>query len=205
MDEIVFATRPCRGEQEGVLGFAAAESGLSADDLFDHPHLSLPAFGKHREIVGAWDGAGFGFRFRGDKLTRKMSEFGASLKGGNGVFAASFLRGSGGSRLSGVVIGLVTLMRPEDRAAVGKEQSDFAATVRLEGRARTQEIAALAEKAFAGTGRSFGYVWPVWRGGVVDSEVAYCVNPGFGTTLRGGPYEFEQLATWLRGGAVGLI
>ena len=121
------------------------------------------------------------------------------------MFAGTFLKEGDNERLSGVILAVEALLRPEHRQAMKQAQTEFEADVRLHVAARTDEIRALAQKHLC-SGRYITHIWPTWLNRVVDSEVGYQVNPGSGidSWVRG-PYSFDELADWLMAGAKGPV
>lgn len=153
--------------------------------------------GRTNGIAGAWNSESFGFRVGGEKQVLALKAFVEAMRGGQCILAGSFLREWDGTRLSGVIIARQDLLQPEHRSMMVEAQQQFEAEVRLHLRSRLHELQELIRQH----GKSPGYLWSVWRGGRVDGEVAYALNPGWGVDARYyGPYGFEQLREWIVSG-----
>jgi Fe-S-cluster formation regulator IscX/YfhJ len=152
-------------------------------------------------LAGCWDERGFAFKVVGDKLVKKLKTFAEKLKTGQGCFAGLFLSDSGTRRLSGVIIALHTKLRPEHKAAITKAQQEYESGMLLKSRSRVDELHALAYPQQGKRERHLrtpGYMWPVWKDGVVGGEVLYALNPDHDVKARyWGPYTFEQLREWV--------
>lgn len=152
------------------------------------------------EVAGAWDDRGFAFKVVGEKLVSKLKVFAEKLREGQGCFAGLFLNETHKTRLSGVIVALHTQLRPEHKAAVILAQKAYEDGMLLKARSRLDELHATAypKGTRAAHLRTPGYMWPVWRDGVVGGEVLYALNPDYGINAPyWGPYSFEQLKRWI--------
>ena len=153
------------------------------------------------EAAGAWDEHGFAFKVVGEKLIKKLKAFADKLKAGQGCFAGLFLADSGNRRLSGVIVALHTELRPEHKAAIAKAQQDYESNMLLKSRSRVEELHAVAYPRHGAREphlKTPGYMWPVWKDGVVGGEVLYALNPHNAVKAQyWGPYSFEQLREWI--------
>lgn len=199
LEHIAYGERIEGGEMEASVVFDAHAQLEPFGNHYIDSELAFPRFSEPKDIAGAWDNRSFGFRVRGEKKVLQLRAFVQALHEGKGIFAGTFLKQAGKQRLSGVIIAVEELLRPEHRAEMKKAQADFEADLRLQVKARTPELLGLAQKL---TGRSVGHIWPVWKDRVVDGEVMYALNPGYGVDATyWGPYSFEQLHDWLKAGA----
>lgn len=168
-----------------------------APDLND---TELAIWNKTVSVAGAWDENGFAFKVVGAKLVAKLQTFAEKLQAGQGCFAGLFLDDEKDDRLSGVILALHTGLRPEHKAALDKAQRDYESNLLLEARSRVDELHAMAYSAAPRQPHLCmpGYVWPVWKDGVVGGDVLYALNPNYGVEAPyWGPYAFEQLADWI--------
>lgn len=177
---------------------------LWASDRQSTPDLNyreLSIWKAENEIAGAWDEDGFAFKVVGDKLIKKLKAFADKLKAGQGCFAGLFLADSGNRRLSGVIVALHTELRPEHKAALAKAQADYESNMLLKSRSRVDELHAVAHPRQGAREphlKTPGYMWPVWKDGVVGGEVLYALNPSYAVKAQyWGPYSFEQLREWI--------
>ena len=203
LDSIAYEEAVRDGQQVAVLTYSARGRD---DKPFDNAELRFSEYGQHdHDIAGAWDESSFGFKVRGAKKVAQLRAFANAIKTGKGMFAGTFLKEGDNERLSGVILAVEALLRPEHRQAMKQAQTEFEGDVRLHVAASTHELRALAQKHLGG-GRYITYIWPIWRDRVVDSEVAYQVNPGSGIDSSVcGPYSFDELSAWLIAGAKGPV
>lgn len=203
LSRIAYGERTDKGEREATVVFDAHTALLPFGNSFIDSELSFPRFSDPKDVAGAWDSRSFGFRVRGEKKVAQLREFVQALRDGKGIFAGTFLKQVGKQHLSGVTIAIEELLRPEHRAEMKKAQAEFESEVRLMAKARTAELLALARGV---TGRSVGHIWPVWKDRVVDGDVMYALNPGYGVDAAyWGPYSFEQLQAWMKAGATSAL
>lgn len=193
LDKLIFATSVEGGEQVAVFGYARL-----GEHVIKTEHHELSSW-RNEEVVGAWDEESFAIKVRGTKLVKKLHDFAVKVQGGNGVFAGTFLANQGKERLSGVIIALQTTLRPEHKQAILHAQAKWESEMRLKARSRTGELQQLARDKKAYPRAEYpGYIWPVWKDNVVDGEVRYALNPGYGVKAQyWGPYTFEQLRDWI--------
>lgn len=203
LDRLVFQTGQEKGEPVAALGYTARGYDL---DLLNHRELTFNSFSEPKDLAGAWDDSSFGFKVKGDKLVARLERFYQALREGKGLFAGMFLTDQPKQRMSGVIICNTDFLRPEHRAAMKKAQTTFESDVQMHLQARTAELMKKASQVFTTGSRSFGHVWPTWKGNVVGSEVVYGYNPGYGVSDRlYGFYSFEELMAWLDKKADGVI
>lgn len=203
LDELLFQTGTEQGEPVAALGYTARGHELN---LLAHPELAFNRFAQPQDLAGAWDDASFGFKVKGDKQVQRLERFYLALHQGQGMFAGLFLSDQPKQRLGGVIVCNTDLLRPEHRSAMKKAQADFEAEVQMHLQARTAELLSKAAKVFTGHSRSFGHVWPRWKGSVCGSEIVYGYNPGYGLSdALYGFYSFEELSSWLDNKAEGAI
>lgn len=190
-EAIVFQERQVNGEPEAAITFHA--DGYSLDPFNDR-ELSYSTFSEPKDLAGAWDSRSFGLRTRGEKNVARLRAFATSLRAGKGIFAGTFLEESSRERLYGVIIAIEELLRPEHRAAIKVAQEEYVSKVALELMSRTQEliVARRASKKIH-PDLAYAFFWPIWREGKMFDDVAYRINLRVGSTLRGGPYSFEEM------------
>lgn len=193
LDKLIFSTSLEGGEQVAVFGYARlGEHVINADNR------ELSSWNKE-DVVGAWDDESFAIKVRGAKLVKKLHDFAVKVQAGGGVFAGTFLANHGKERLAGVIIALQMSLRPEHRQAIAQAQSKWEGDMRLKARSRVSELQQLSRdnKSYP-RAENPGYIWPVWQDNVVDGEVRYALNPGYGVKAQyWGPYTFEQLRDWI--------
>lgn len=195
LDKLIFVEGAEKdGTPSAVLGYAP--HGPSHIRV-DHPELWPGIRGE--SVTGAWDEESFAVRVSGQRQVEKLHRFFEKLQKGDGIFAGTFLSDTSKVRLSGVIIALQSALRPEHKAAIQQAQLEWEASIRLKARSRVEELYALCRSQDERDKPSMpGYVWPVWKDGVVDGEVLYALNPGYGVEADyWGPYEFEELARWV--------
>jgi len=181
------------GEPVAAVGYSVYHDDLK---LLTHRELGLHSL-RRRDAYGAWDARGFGFKVRGAKHVQALREFAAKLKQGKAMFAASLLPDA---KVSGVIIAIEEMMRPEHRAALSKAQAKFELDVQLHLASRTEELRRLARALPLSKG--LNHIWPVWKDNEPGGEVRYALNPGYGVQAQYyGPYTFEELEAWLKSGA----
>ncbi len=194
LDKLQFIKGLVKGVQVAVFGLSKYDREISLE------HRELNFFRENVHVAGAWDSGSFAISVRGEKLVKKLEEFAAAIKAGDGIFAGTFLEDHEGERLSGVILVRQSMLRPEHRAAIGKAQVDFEEKLRLAARSRLPELEALRNEMQRRTKGTHwpGYLWAVWKDGVVDGEVLYALNPSYGIDAPyWGPYDFDQLAKWI--------
>lgn len=177
-----------------VLGFSV--HGPRAVNL-DDPELTP----WKTDVSGAWDSEGFALRVCGEILSAKLQRFHAALMAKKGLFAGTFLPYGPTGRLSGVIIAREDALSPQHQAAIEAAQQAWEADLRLKARSQLDAYYARFRSARLGGDHAHialpGHIWPVWRNNVVDGEVAYALNPGYGVKARyWGPYALEALERW---------
>jgi len=151
-------------------------------------------------VAGAWDDHHFALKVKGDKLVKKLTAFAVAVHAGDGVFAGSFLDNR---FVGGVCIALKSKLRPEHKVLINKAQAKYEADLRLKAASNLDEFHEWCRQNHQD---SIGYLWPVWRGNVVDGEVVYALNPGYGIDAQyWGPYTLESIKEWLLGGRKGSL
>lgn len=194
LDRIVFVEAMTVFGSSAAIGFQA-ERGRDGwgDGLLSNSELRQ---WKPAELVqGAWSESEFALRVNGEDLVGKLKVFAQGLRDGQGIFAGTFMEYEQGQRMSGVCIALEPMLTDAHRRAMLKAQADFEADVRLEVRSRAQELMDLYREAHGGQG-GIGYVWAGWKGGKVDGDVVYHVNPAYGLEVPRG-LDFDGLAAWI--------
>lgn len=193
LDQLVFAVAEENGQKVAVFGF-----GYQGENTIRTDHGQLISYNK-ADVVGAWDERSFAIKVYGDKLVKKLQTFANMVKDGDGVFAGTFLTKHGKAELTGVVIALQSALRPEHRKEISDAQAKWEANMRLSARSRAEELARISrDKKVHPHAASPGFIWPVWKDGVVDSEVRYALNPSYQVDAQyWGPYTFEQLHDWI--------
>lgn len=193
LDQLVFAVGEENGHPVAVFGY-----GYQGADTICTDHRQLISY-KKAEVVGAWDQRSFAIKVYGDKLVKKLQKFANTVMEGDGVFAGTFLTKHGKEELTGVVIALQSALRPEHRKEISDAQSKWEANMRLKAQSRADELARISwDKKAHPHAASPGFIWPVWKDGVVDGEVRYALNPGYQVDAQyWGPYTFEQLHDWI--------
>lgn len=194
LDKLQFVKEELNGVSVAMFGLSKYEKEIRLD------HRELNFFKEDVNVAGAWDSGSFAISVRGEKMVKKMEDFAEAIKAGDGIFAGTFLENHDGEHLAGVIIVRDSMLRPEHRAAIGKAQVDFEEKLRLAARSRLPELEALRnemQRRAKGTHWP-GYLWAVWKDGVVDGEVLYALNPSYGIDAPyWGPYDFDQLAKWI--------
>ncbi len=202
LESIVFQKGEENGEPVAALGYTARFHPM---DLLKHPELRFSAFSEPKHLAGAWDDSSFGFKVKGEKLVQRLERFYQAMMRGACMFAGLFLTDQPKQRLKGVIICNTELLRPEHRAAMKKAQASFEADVQLHLKARTDELQKKAAQVFKSNSRSFGHVWPAWKG-EPGGDIVYGYNPGYGINQDlYGRYSFEELWHWLDTGATARI
>lgn len=194
LDKVTFMEGTDGGQPVAVLGFSPyGEIPLD--------HHELRSWASDSTIVtGAWCDSAFAIRVVGQKWVTKLKRFADELREGNCLFAGTFLNDTGHRRLAGVIIANEKSLRPEHRDAIAKAQSEWEASLRLKARSRLDELQEEYWQARKTNPKAEypGFIWPVWKDGVVDGEVLYALNPGYGVRAPyWGPYDFEQLRAWV--------
>ena len=195
---IVYAESDWKGFPVAAMGYTCHHSTMSEDTLMKDCELDLVRSNLHEGVAGAWDEKSFGFKVYGQKAVKKFREFAAEVKSGGGIFAGTFLHNKRGMSMPGVCIAVESLLRTEHRQAMAKAQVEFEAGVRLEMGSRADELTRIGYETKA-PGRSVVGIWPEWKEGVVDGEIAYRVSPSYGVKWPGGMKTFDEVAGWLRG------
>ncbi len=196
LDRIVLAEAATEFGPSAAVGFRAEGAGNGwADRLLKDSELRQ--WSQKEKVQGAWSASEFALRVNGEDLVHQLRVFVQGLRGGQGIFAGTFMEYEQGELMSGVCIALEPLLSDAHRQAMVKAQSDFEARVRLEVRSRADELMELYRVTHGGQGR-IGYVWGVWKGGQVDGEVVYHVNPAYGLNVPG-DLSFDGLAAWIAG------
>lgn len=194
LDKLVFIRGEEKGQAVAVFGYAPRSSSVTL------VHRELPFWREEDEIVGAWDEESFAWKVRGKRLVDKLERFVEKVRGGDGVFAGTFLKEVHNENLSGVMLALKSDMRPEHRTAIATAQATWEGDQLLKAMSRTDELREVCWERQKVNARAClpGYIWPFWKGNVVGSEVLYRLNPGSGVDAQyGGPYTFEQLKDWI--------
>ncbi len=194
LNRIVLVEAATEFGPSAAIGFQAdREQSRWADGLLTQSELRQ--WSQKDKVQGAWSESEFALRVNGEDLVGKLKVFAQGLRGGQGIFAGTFMEYEQGQRMSGVCIALEPMLTDAHRKAMLKAQADFEADVRLEVRSRAQELMDLYRVAHGGQGR-IGYVWAGWKGGQVDGDVVYHVNPAYGLKVPGG-LDFDGLAAWI--------
>lgn len=194
LDKLVFIRGEEKGQAVAVFGYAPRSSSVTL------VHRELPFWREEDEVVGAWDEESFAWKVRGKRLVDKLERFFEKVRGGDGVFAGTFLKDVHKENLSGVMLALKSDMRPEHRTAIAKAQATWEGDQLLKAMSRTDELNKICWERQKVNARASlpGYIWPFWRGNEVGGEVLYRLNPGAGVDAQyGGPYTFDQLKDWI--------
>lgn len=157
-------------------------------------------FGYKDEVAGAWDESSFAFMVSGEKMIEKLKVFHGKLQTGDGLFAGTFLKNLKEGHISGVVIALESELRPEHHQKIKEAQLEYEVNIRLKSGSRVTELEELSRSKNSFNKDCPGYMWPIWKDRVADSEIVYGVNPyneKSGLIPYFGPYEFEDLKKWI--------
>jgi hypothetical protein len=194
LSRIVFVEGATEFGASAVVGFRAGREDPGwADRLLTHGELRQ---WRQKDIVqGAWCESAFALRVNGEQLVTKLRAFAQGLRSGQGIFCGTFMEYEQGQRMAGVCVALEPLLTAAHRNAMVKAQAEFEAGVRLEVLSKADELMEMYRVKHGGNGR-IGYVWAVWKGGEVDGDVVYQVNPAYGLKVPGG-LDYDGLAAWI--------